>query len=306
MKYTRRQVLGSLIAGSAVASGLSKAVVAGNAFQLPVLGDSPAGKQEAGPLGLNPVSRQSTAKGEIPVALVIPQADVDAEVERTKIVDGQMLDPSGPWIIAWYEGTGLPGALDNAVMSGHVDYWDVGPAVLRNVASLPVGAEMTVLGVDGAEFVYALEYIERVEVATLTPEKLKEIVGPTSYSALTIITCGGRFNYDAGEYYERDIIRGRLISGSDAATEAEQPADNDAGAKDQATLAPDGAAVVKSAVNLRPEASTSGDPVQVLEAGERLDITGDKVDAEGYIWWPVTTDDGTSGWVVEDYLEPAS
>jgi sortase (surface protein transpeptidase) len=290
-----------MIAGCAVAGGLSKTVLASTAIQLPTRGDSPAANQEAGPLGLNPVSRQTTAKGELPVAIMIPQADVDAEVERTKIVDGQMLDPSGPWIVAWYEGTGLPGAVGNAVMSGHVDYWDVGPAVLRNVASLPVGAEMTVLGAGGGTFVYALEYIERVEVATLTAEKLQEIVGATDYAALTIITCGGRFNYDAGEYYERDIVRGRLVddSGSDEAEAADAPAE-DAGA-----IASGASVTVRSGVNLRPEASTSGDPVRVLAAGDTLTITGDQVEAEGYIWWPVTTEDGTEGWVVEDFLEPA-
>jgi sortase (surface protein transpeptidase) len=295
-----------MIAGCAVAGGLSKAAFASNAIQLPARGDSPAGKQEAGPLGLNPVSMETVAKGEIPVAIVIPQADVDAEVERTKIVDGQMLDPSGPWIVAWYEGTGLPGEADNAVMSGHVDYWDVGPAVLRNVASLPEGAEITVLGANGGTFVYALEYIERVEVATLTPEKLQEIVGPTDYPALTIITCGGRFNYDAGEYYERDILRARLVNESETGAQGgEEPAAEQAPADDAAILEAGASATVSANVNLRPDASTSGDPIQVLEAEEPLTITGDKVEAEGYVWWPVTTADGTAGWVVEDYLEPA-
>jgi len=30
--------------------------------------------------------------------------------------------------------------------------------------------------------------------------------------AVTLVTCGGEFNYAAGEYYKRDIIRGRLLS----------------------------------------------------------------------------------------------
>lgn len=164
---------------------------------------------------------------------------------------------------------------------------------------------MTVLGADGGSYTYALEYIERVEVATLTQEKLQEIVGPTDYAALTIITCGGRFNYDAGEYYERDILRARLVSESTPDEEAVAPAEEDAPAGETTAIEPGASVVVAAPVNLRPDASTSGEPITVLQAGDALTITGDKVDAEGYVWWPVTTADGTSGWVVQDYLEPA-
>ncbi|MEO6983227.1 MAG: SH3 domain-containing protein, partial [Edaphobacter sp.] len=179
-------------------------------------------------------------------------------------------------------------------------------AVLRNVASLSKGAEMTVLGVDGGSYVYALESTERVEVATLTQEKIKEIVGPTDYAALTIITCGGRFNYDAGEYYERDILRARLVSektGNESA--AATTPEEDAPSKPQG-LAKGASAVIVSNVNLRPEASTAGDPLQVLNAGDEVTITGESVDAEGYTWWPVTTAEGTAGWLVADFIKPAN
>ncbi len=71
-----------------------------------------------------------------------------------------------------YEQTALAGTTGNSIMSGHVDYWDVGPAVFRNVANLQPGAEIRVVGQDGATYVYALEYIERVYVAELTAEEL--------------------------------------------------------------------------------------------------------------------------------------
>jgi len=211
MKQTRRQLLGSILAGVAVAGGVRAGVSASSGAQLPSWGEQAPGNLKAGPLGLNP----EPDPGEIPVAIQIPDAEVDAEVERTKIVGGQMLDPSGPWVVAWYEGTGLVGERNNAVMSGHVDYWDVGPAVFRNVANLQQGAGIDVSGEDGTVYTYAVETIERVTVAELTQEKINEIVGPTPYAALTLITCGGEFNYDAGEYYQRDIIRARLVGRSD-------------------------------------------------------------------------------------------
>lgn len=293
MKQTRRQLLGSILAGFAVAGGVSAGVRASTGVQLPTWGERAPDNLKAGPLGLNP----EADPGEIPVAIRIPDADVDAEVERTKIVGGQMLDPSGPWVVAWYEGTGLAGERDNAVMSGHVDYWDVGPAVFRNVINLQEGAQMDVTGQDGATYTYALEYTERVTVADLTQEKINEIVGKTDYAALTLITCGGEFNYEAGEYYQRDILRARLVgsAGGDASAPSQAPA-AEAGTP---------ATVTRDAVNMRSAASTGGDIVSVLNEGQTVTITGDATEADGYTWVPVKLEDGTEGWVVQDFLAPA-
>lgn len=287
MKQTRRQLLGSLFAGLTVAGGVASAR-AGSGAQLPV---PSTGKLKAGPLGLNPAADD----GQIPVAIVIPDAEVDAEVERNKIVGGRMLDPSGPWVVAWYEGTGLVGERDNAVMSGHVDYWDVGPAVFRAVASLQQGATITVQGVDGSVYSYAVEYVERVTIDDLTQEKINEIVGKTDYAALTLITCGGEFDYARGEYLQRDIIRSRLVDGTAPAAAgqaANPPADGQ-----QATVAGD--------VNLRSSASTSGEIVRTLATGDAVTITGGPQEADGYTWVPVRLADGTEGWIVQDFLSQA-
>src|SRR5699024_5094241 len=98
---------------------------------------------------------------------------------------------------------------------GHVDYWDVGPAVLRNIVNVNEGDPVTMEGQNGGEYVYSVEYVERVTLSELTSEKLQEITGPTPYGALTIVTCGGEFDYNAGEYLQRDIIRCRLDMGDD-------------------------------------------------------------------------------------------
>jgi sortase (surface protein transpeptidase) len=297
MKQTRRQLLGSIVAGFTVAGGVATGARASSGVQLPTWGEQAPGNLKAGPLGLNPVPDE----GEIPVSIRIPDADVDAEVERNKIVGGQMLDPSGPWVVAWYEGTGLAGSRGNAVMSGHVDYWDVGPAVFRNVVNLAQGSEIMIGGADGTTYSYAVEYTERVRIEELTQEKINEIVNRTDYAALTLITCGGEFNYDVGEYFERDIIRARLTGrAEDASTIAAQgqPADQPASGGTPATI-------TGEAVNLRSSASTSADIIGVLSAGQAVTITGESTEADGYVWLPVRLEDGTEGWVVQDFLRPA-
>ena len=58
-------------------------------------------------------------------------------------------------------------------------------------------------------------------------------------------------------------------------------------------------------LNLRPDPSTTGEPVTQLAAGEQLTVIGGPQEGENYVWWEVVTSDGTSGWVAQDFIEPA-
>ena len=83
------------------------------------------------------------------------------------------------------------------------------PAVLYNLPSLQPGAGMSLVMEDGQQFDYALDYIRLYDVATeLTPEVIQtEVVGPTDREAITMITCGGEFDYNAGHYLQRYVAR---------------------------------------------------------------------------------------------------
>ena len=74
------------------------------------------------------------------IAMKISKAQVDAQVEAQPIQDGVMLDPSGPYVIAWYEESQqrrLPrrtGILLGATLA----------AIAQKLPEVPAGA--TVLG----------------------------------------------------------------------------------------------------------------------------------------------------------------
>ena len=304
---TRRWFLGSAVAvgASALAAG---SIAANTGQELPRWGETNGTTDLLnGPLGLNPAADP----GQIPVAIRIPDAAVDAEIERKPIVDGQMENPSGPWVVAWYDSTARAGQTGNCVGSGHVDYWGVGPSVFHEVASLSEGALIDIVGTDGATYTYAVEYIRRIDIYDTTVEELNspELVGPTDYPALTLITCGGDFNGE--EYTQRDIIRGRLtaVAGPDGeAAAVEEDPEAEAEATTEADAIAEGATVTVTddGVNLRADASVSADVVTSLSAGTTLTITGGSEDADGFTWWPVELEDGTTGWVVQDFLEAAS
>jgi hypothetical protein len=149
-----------------------------------------------------------------------------------------------------------------------------------------------------------------VTLAQMTNEKMQEITAPTPYEALTIITCGGEFDYNAGEYLQRDIVRARLVEGQEQGTRVNEEAEpapevtaTEAAAEDGAESAV--ATVTQNGVNVRPAASTGQDAIGVANSGDTVTITGEPVEAEGMRWYPVELADGTAGFIVADFLEIA-
>lgn len=310
MKHTRRDAISAMLAGAAALGGY-RIALANTDSQLPTTSQSGF---RSGPLG--PSDAVQTLASERPITMTIVEAEVDSEVEVNQIVEGQMLNPTGPWVVSWYEGTGMMHEKRrNMLFSGHVDYWDVGPAIFWTLADVPEGTEIHLIGENGGEASYAVEFIERVTLAELTPEKMREITAPTPYEALTIITCGGEFDYNAGAYLQRDIVRARLVQGEetgtrigeeDAAPADEIPADSTPAAESapaDAAAAARIATVTQDNVNVRPEPSTDSTAVASVAAGATVTITGDPVEGGDYSWYPVILEDGTAGFIVVDFLE---
>lgn len=175
-------------------------------IQSNAVGEMPTtGALRPGPVG-QPPPRPASLR-VIPTAIFSEKAQIDAEVEVLQIVGGRMQNPTGPWVVSWYEQTAELGELGNVVMAGHVDYWGVGPSVFYNVKDLAEGDEVQVTGADASIHTYAVESIQTVGIEELTSGKIAEWVGPTPGQALTLITCGGEFDYVNGEYLSRTAIR---------------------------------------------------------------------------------------------------
>lgn len=151
-------------------------------------------------------------EGIAPIALQVDKFGIDAPIEIGAVVDGVMLDPSGPWVVSWYEGLGKIGEGGNVVVAGHVDYYTVGPAVFYSVGSLIPGDVLRLVGEDGQSYEYAVEWLEYYNVAGLSAEVIQtDIVGDTGQESLTIITCGGVFDPVTASYNERWVVRANLI-----------------------------------------------------------------------------------------------
>ncbi len=162
---------------------------------------------------------ESRPEGFAPVEMQVESVGLDAPIELGDIVDGAMQDPTGPWVVAWYDGLGKVGEGNNVVMAGHVDYYNTGPngaagpAVFYEVPNLAPGEIIRLIGENGENVEYAVEWTEEYDVATeLTPEVIQnDIVGDTGQESLTLITCGGDFDAATGEYLKRWVLRANQI-----------------------------------------------------------------------------------------------
>lgn len=167
------------------------------------------GGSRSGPVGTKP-SQASSASSTIPVGIAATTAQIQAEVEQLEIVNGTMENPTGPWVVSWYKETAELGEVGNVVMAGHVDYWNVGPAVFYYVRDLVAGDEVVLTGENGSTFTYAVETNDTYGLEDLTNGLITELVAPTEVQTLTLITCGGEFDYENGEYLSRTVVRATI------------------------------------------------------------------------------------------------
>ena len=155
----------------------------------------------------------------------IPKFDVDAPVIVLGLdEDNVMESPEEPCDAGWYDFTSRPGFGSNAVFSGHVDWFNLGstgckcekaggcggpgPAVFWNLKDLAMGDLVEVRLQDGT--VYEYRVTARTQVDPDTAD-IQSIVGPTEREVITIITCGGEFDYEDRHYTERVIVRAERV-----------------------------------------------------------------------------------------------
>lgn len=139
-----------------------------------------------------------------PVArLKIERIGIDAPFVTLGLTAQREMDsPKRHDQVGWYDFMTKPGLGGHAVVSGHVDYVNVGPAVFWNLRKLQPGDRVEIDLEDGTVLVYE---VSAARLYPLAQVPMEEILAPTGVESLTLITCGGSFS--AGEYDSRLIVR---------------------------------------------------------------------------------------------------
>jgi hypothetical protein len=164
------------------------------------LPEAPVGGCESGLVQARPTAP--------PDRLQIPSVGIDAAVVDLGVGDdGQMEAPPAPDVVGWYRVSSRAGQPGNSVMSGHVD-WGHNAAVFWGLRNLRKGEPILVRGSDGVVHTYVVEWNESFPADAAPTDR---IIGPSSNSVLTLITCDGVFDQQLKQYLERRIVRAHLV-----------------------------------------------------------------------------------------------
>jgi hypothetical protein len=147
-----------------------------------------------------------------PVGLSISAIAVDAPVERVDVDrDGTLVPPSlrEASQVGWYERGPTPGEAGNAVIVGHVDTSDSGPAVFYRLGRLKPGDEIAVTRRDGSTVTFEVDGV-RLYPKRAFPADL--VYGPATRPQLRLVTCGGTFDRATSTYSGNTVITATMVS----------------------------------------------------------------------------------------------
>jgi sortase A len=140
----------------------------------------------------------------LPLRLTIPRLEVEAPILSVGLTATFAMDvPQRAEDVGWYEYSTRPGMKGNSILAGHLD-WKGGPGVFWRLSALRKGDAVVVRGADGDERPYAVEWNREWSVAA-APIAL--VFEPLDQPALTLITCGGRWNPSTQRYDTRVVVR---------------------------------------------------------------------------------------------------
>ncbi|WP_027343552.1 class F sortase [Hamadaea tsunoensis] len=145
-----------------------------------------------------------------PVEIQIPKIGVDAPVVPTGVADNGSIEVpplSSPGFAGWYRYGPSPGEAGSAIIVGHVDTRATGPAVFFSIGSLRRGDQVRVKRDDGST---ALFTVDGAEVVPKDRFPAAEVHKGGPAALLRLITCGGRFDYQARSYLDNIIVYATL------------------------------------------------------------------------------------------------
>jgi len=122
--------------------------------------------------------------------------------------DGSIEVPPGAYPVGWYDRSPTPGQMGPAVLVGHID-WAGQRGAFYGLRVLRQGDRIDVERADGT---VATFQVGRVERHAKEDFPSNEVYGDVDWAALRLITCGGIFDEDTGNYADNVIVFARLVS----------------------------------------------------------------------------------------------
>jgi hypothetical protein len=148
----------------------------------------------------------------VPRRVDIPAIGVGTKVVPVGLeVDGAIEIPDDIRLVGWYE-LGVPPGADrgSAVLVAHRDGREQGRGVFYDLGLLEVDDEVVVRTDEGQDLVFAVVSRESIRKQRLPYEELFAVDGPPR---LTLISCGGEYDSDAGGYQDNVVVTAVPVEG---------------------------------------------------------------------------------------------
>ena len=143
-----------------------------------------------------------------PLRLSIPSIDLVTRLEYLELDDeGVMEVPVDPSWAGWFSPSPAPGVPGASVIAGHVT-WDREPAVFFELGRLQRGDTIKVERADGTVATFV---VQRTGTFPKTGFPTRAVYRHIDYPGLRLITCGGRYDYQTGNYDSNLIIWARFV-----------------------------------------------------------------------------------------------
>ena len=143
-----------------------------------------------------------------PVSVSIAALDVQSDVVPLGLEDdGTVEVPQGAHLSGWYDASPTPGELGPSVLAAHVDWADE-PGVFHDLLELEIGDEIEVLREDGSVATFRVDRVETYRKAEFPTDA---VYGDIDHAGLRLITCGGSFDEDTGDYADNVVVFAKLV-----------------------------------------------------------------------------------------------
>jgi LPXTG-site transpeptidase (sortase) family protein len=143
----------------------------------------------------------------LPTRLVIPAIGIDTPFLTTgQQPDGSIQMPERYDIAAWYDQSPTPGERGPSIIVGHVDNWK-GVGIFWRLKELKSGDTIAVTRSDDTTATFTVMDIKEFSKNDFPS---KEVYGGINYAGIRLITCGGYFNHQTGEYSDNIVVFGKL------------------------------------------------------------------------------------------------
>ncbi len=151
----------------------------------------------------------AAAPARPPGRLIIRSIGVNAPVVAVGVDKSGAMDVTkSSYDTGWYKLGPAPGDPGDAVIDGHLDWYDTSRAVFYNLKDLRVGDDIEVQRLDGVNRHFKVTGIQTVAYNATVPG-LFDTGGP---ARLSLITCGGPWSTKLGQYLERVVVDSALAS----------------------------------------------------------------------------------------------